>query len=124
VVPVLDLKIATHRLRELVEAKVNGSAAREFLAAWKAKAHELKDAASRGRARREGAFPIDVDERRSTRTRTRVAADPRHRRERGMDLDAVCEDFKARMGGLLPGRGDGAELQDYLTKLEQQGAAA
>lgn len=44
--------------------------------------------------------------------------------ERSMGLSEVTEDFKARMGGLLPDDASGAELQAYLDMLTGTGAAA
>jgi hypothetical protein len=193
VVPVLDLKIATHRLRELIEAKVNGNVlepaaggrpaleaggrsssagadetpaeggsgdgyadyfsdlediasidmltalwesaraerlvgtkapgtprGREFIAAWKAKAHELK-AAEQGPASAEGdvvdAELVDEDAEAIWERIVKAAEG------RGLGLAALHEDFKERMGGLLPDTASASELTAYFEKV-QAGAAA
>ena len=183
VVPVLDLKIATHRLREIVEAKVNGGVleaaagsagrpalaagssaedaftpfiaevaattvvndlagvwdraraaglvgtgaadtprAREFVAAWKAKAHELKDAGaaeSSGQPDQDGVVDAEVVEDADAVWERIMRAGG----DRGMTLGDIEDDFAQKMGGVQSGEASASELQHYLGLLEQEPAA-
>jgi hypothetical protein len=185
VVPVLDLKIATHRLRELVEAKVNGAAglpsadgerpaleaaktpgedpyepyferlaaattvaecqvlwaemrdehlvgsqaeitarSQEFFEAFKAKGTEL-NAGDPAEANPDGTYDAEL----VPDPQGDADADAVWQQvllaggERGMELDQVLEDFKARMGGLLPDDASASELQSYLDELSKEPAA-
>ncbi|GAW50582.1 MULTISPECIES: hypothetical protein [unclassified Nocardioides] len=100
--------------------------AREFVGVWKARAHQLREAEKAAQqpaaAEPDGDGVVDavlVEDPDVIWTQILAAG-----AAKGLDtLDAVSDDFKAQMGGLLPDDASAAELQHYLGLLTAERVA-